>query len=43
MERPGLNVGHWRKSGQWMVLNRRHATVVATDTDVKDAFKKCEL
>ena len=41
MESPTLKKEHWRKSGQWFVLNRRHVQIVVNDTEVAQAFKEC--
>ena len=41
MESPSLNKSHWRKSGQWFALQRRHAELVVADTEVAEAFKQC--
>ena len=41
MESPTLKREHWRKSGQWFALNRRHAQIVVDDTEVAQAFKEC--
>ena len=40
MESPALKKEHWRKSGQWFVLNRRHVQIVVNDTEVAQAFKE---
>ena len=40
MESPSLNRSHWRKSGQWFALQRRHAELVVADTEVAEAFKQ---
>ena len=40
MESPTLKKEHWRKSGQWFVLNRRHVQIVVNDTEVAQAFKE---
>lgn len=34
----GVTRGAWRKSGQWFMLTRRHAELVAADTRVHAAF-----
>lgn len=36
MERDFLRLDHWRKSGQFFMLNRAHATVVVQDDKVGD-------
>ena len=41
MERDGLKQEHWRKSGQWISLNRKHAELVADDTVISNLFEKC--
>ena len=41
MESASLNKSHWRKSGQWFALQRRHAELVVADTEVAEAFKQC--
>ena len=41
MESPTLKKEHWRKSGQWFALNRRHVQIVVVDTEVAEAFKEC--
>ena len=41
MESASLNKSHWRKSGQWFALQRRHAEIVVADTEVAEAFKQC--
>ena len=41
MESPTLKKEHWRKSGQWFVLNRRHVQIIVNDTEVAQAFKEC--
>ena len=43
MESEVLKHHHWRKSGQWMGLNRKHAELVVNDTLAKDAFRECAL
>ena len=40
MEKDGLKREHWRKSGQWSALVRRHAQVVSDDTIVSKLFKE---
>lgn len=40
MESPSLNKSHWRKSGQWFALQRRHAEIIVADTEVAEAFKQ---
>ena len=40
MEGPSLNKSHWRKSGQWFALQRRHVQLVVDDTEVAEAFKQ---
>ena len=40
MESPSLNKSHWRKSGQWFALQRRHAEIIVADTEVAKAFKQ---
>ena len=40
MESDLLKHSHWRKSGQWMGLNRKHALLVVNDTLAKDAFRE---
>ena len=41
MESASLNKSHWRKSGQWFALQKRHAELVVADTEVAEAFKQC--
>lgn len=33
-----LNVSVWRKSSQWIILNRKHAAIVAADNEVNPLF-----
>ena len=40
MERQGLRREHWRKSGQWVALNRKHAQLVAEDVNISQLFKE---
>lgn len=41
MNIPGLlNYLHWRKSSQWFVLTRQHASIVNNDTAVDGAFRQ---
>lgn len=40
MERDGLQKQHWRKSGQWIALNRKHAELVNNDTVISKLFKE---
>ena len=40
MESDLLKPAHWRKSGQWMGLNRHHAEIVVNDTLARDAFRE---
>lgn len=40
MERNGLQKDHWRKSGQWISLNRKHAQLVVSDTTISKLFKE---
>lgn len=35
---PGLKREHWRKSAQWVALNRRHAKIVANDEILAPKF-----
>ena len=41
MELPQLKAHHWRKTSQWLGLNRRHAELIVNDTAVAAAFKEC--
>lgn len=43
MERPSLKKEHWRKSGQWFALHRKHVQLVVEDTEVAEAFQQCVL
>ena len=36
-----LREEHWRKNGQWFMLTRPLAELVAADQDVAAAFKRC--
>lgn len=35
-----LTKEHWRKSGQWFALHRKHVQVIVDDTEVAEAFKE---
>uniref|UniRef100_A0A1D2A9A2 Uncharacterized protein n=1 Tax=Auxenochlorella protothecoides TaxID=3075 RepID=A0A1D2A9A2_AUXPR len=39
MSRKGLKSSHWRKSSQWFMLIREHATLVLNDTEVFRSFE----
>ena len=41
MELPHLKRHHWRKSSQWLGLNRQHAQLVLNDTAVAQVFREC--
>lgn len=36
-----MKLEHWRKSGQWFALNRKHAQLVVDDVEANESFKKC--
>ena len=40
MEKDGLKKLHWRKSGQWIALVRKHAELVVKDTLISRLFKE---
>lgn len=40
-QRMGVNiVNHWRKSSQWVALQRKHAVLIADDVDFDERFEK---
>ena len=41
MEKEGLKREHWRKSGQWIALLRKHAQLIAEDATVSKLFREC--
>lgn len=43
MEKEGLKREHWRKSGQWIALLRKHAQLVAGDATVSKLFRECAV
>lgn len=40
MEREGLQREHWRKSSQWIALNRKHAYLAVADVKISQLFKE---
>ena len=40
MEKDGLKKSHWRKSGQWIALVRKHAELVVNDTLISRLFEE---
>ena len=40
-QRMGVDVvNHWRKSPQWVALQRKHAVLIADDVDFDERFEK---